>query len=230
MELEYIKSMFDAIAPRYDFLNRLLSLRQDVSWRRQMIRAIRMPKRGTLLDVACGTGDVIIEALKQKPLSAACGVDFAPEMLMIARNKIAGTEHAAPVWLLVANGLRLPFAAGSIDAVTIAFGIRNIIDRHSALAGFREVLKPGGTLAVLELNTPPPGLLRRLYLLYFEKILPAIGGLFSKNMGAYQYLPASVLNFPPPKAFAKMMQDAGFTDVAWKSLTFGIATVYIGRK
>ncbi len=230
MELDYIKSMFDAIAPRYDFLNRLLSLRQDVSWRRQMIRAIEMPANGILLDVACGTGDVILEALKQKALSAAYGLDFAPEMLMIARKKIAGAKPPAPVCLLAANGLRLPFAADSIDALTIAFGIRIIIDRKAALAGFREVLKPGGMLAVLELNTPPPGFLRRLYLLYFEKILPGIGGLFSNNMDAYQYLPASVLNFPPPKVFARMMQDAGFTSVAWKSLTFGIATVYIGCK
>jgi len=226
MELEFIRSMFDAIAPRYDFLNRLLSLRRDVQWRREMVQSLDISEKETVLDVACGTGDVILETLRQKPRAALFGIDFSTEMIRIARRKTAGL----PVTLMVADALALPFAPRTMGAVTIAFGIRNIIDRKSALAAFMNVLKPGGSLAVLELNTPPPGVIRSFYLLYFRKILPGIGGLFSRNLGAYHYLPASVLNFPPPKTFAAMIREAGFTDVAWKSLTLGIATLYIGRK
>lgn len=230
MELDFIRTMFDAIAPRYDFLNRLLSLRRDVVWRRKMVRALNLSPDSSVLDVACGTGDVIIEILRQNRDVSACGIDFAPEMIRIARRKIDGMPSCSYVTLLVADALSLPFAPESFDAVTIAFGIRNIIDRRSALACFRDILKPGGVLAVLELNTPPPGWIRSFYLLYFRKILPGIGGIFSKNLRAYHYLPESVLNFPSPENFASLICKTGFADVAWKALTLGIATLYIGRK
>lgn len=225
-----ISAMFDHIAPKYDFLNRLLSLRQDVYWRREMVRALRLPEGAAVLDAACGTGDVMVEIMAQKPDATVYGIDFSKQMLRLAKEKITDLGFASQSGLVAADAQRLPFCQSRMDAVTIAFGIRNIPDRKKALDNFREALKPGGILAVLELNTPSRGVLRSLYLLYFQKILPGIGGFFSKNTGAYHYLPASVLNFPPPRGFAAIMRNAGFTDIAWKPLTAGIATLYIGRR
>lgn len=230
MESAFIQSMFDAIAPHYDFLNRLLSLRQDVYWRREMVRALDLPEKPRLLDVACGTGDVVVEMLNKRPGGTVYGIDFSPEMIAIARKKSAARLSRAPVHLLTADALALPFAPEAFDAVTIAFGIRNIKNRHAALNQFHDALKPGGKLAVLELNTPPAGHLRRLYMLYFQKLLPAVGGLFSRNIRAYRYLPASVINFPAPQRFAGRIKAAGFARLAWKPLTAGIATLYIGEK
>jgi demethylmenaquinone methyltransferase/2-methoxy-6-polyprenyl-1,4-benzoquinol methylase len=231
MELDFIKGMFDTIAPRYDFLNRLLSLRQDVYWRRIMIAALKLPENATALDAACGTGDVIVELLNQnRPPRMAAGVDFSREMLTIARAKIARENLAHRVHLTAGNALQLPFAENTFDAVTIAFGIRNIMHRKAALTCFRACLKPGGKVAVLELATPGNKLLSRLYLLYFQRILPRIGALFSRQIKAYTYLPASVLHFPAPEKFAKIMKQAGFISIRWRRLTFGVATVYIGEK
>mgnify|MGYP000055270905 CR=1 FL=1 len=230
MESAFIRSMFDAIAPHYDFLNRLLSLRQDVYWRREMVRALDLPEKPRLLDVACGTGDVVVEVLDKRPGGTVYGIDFSAEMIAVAHKKTAARLPRAPVHLLTADALALPFAPEAFDAVTIAFGIRNIQNRHAALSQFHDALKPGGKLAILELNTPPAGRLRRLYMLYFRKLLPAVGGLFSGNVRAYRYLPASVVNFPPPQRFAGRIRAAGFANVAWKPLTAGIATLYVGKK
>jgi demethylmenaquinone methyltransferase/2-methoxy-6-polyprenyl-1,4-benzoquinol methylase len=231
MELGFVKDMFNAIAPRYDFLNRLLSLRQDVSWRRRMVRMLFVPERGRVLDAACGTGDVMIELLCQKPWAGlVTGIDFAPEMLRIARQKIDLRKMGSKTALVAADTLALPMAEQSVDAVTIAFGIRNIMDRKAVLKKFHESLKPGGMLAVLELATPRHHLLRRLYLAYFQKLLPTIGGRFSRNRMAYRYLPASVVRFPEPEAFAALMASAGFCQVQWRCMTLGLATLHTGRK
>ena len=231
MELDFIKTMFDTIAPRYDFLNRLLSLRQDVYWRRTMIAALDLPKNAAVLDVACGTGDVMVELLNQSsPPRMVAGVDFSLEMMSVARAKIARINHPHKTHLIAGNALALPFAEKSFDAVTIAFGIRNIMHRKSALASFRRCLKPGGKAAVLELATPGNKFFLALYLFYFQRILPRIGALFSRQMKAYTYLPASVIHFPAPEKFVNIMQQAGFTRIKYRRLTFGIATVYIGEK
>jgi demethylmenaquinone methyltransferase/2-methoxy-6-polyprenyl-1,4-benzoquinol methylase len=231
MELEFIKEMFDAIAPRYDFLNRLLSLRQDVYWRRTMITALRLPQNAAVLDVACGTGDVLVEISEQRPdQGLIIGTDFAPRMLDLAKDKLIRKGLDTRVHLLAGNGLHLPFLAGTFDAVTIAFGIRNIMDRESALAGFFDCLKPGGKLAVLELATPGHPFFLSLYMFYFSRILPFIGAFFSRHMKAYNYLPTSVLNFPQPKEFAAIMKETGFSGIKWRRLTFGIATIFIGQK
>jgi len=231
MELDFIQDMFDAIADRYDFLNRLLSLRQDVYWRRTMISAITLLEKDSVLDVACGTGDVINELLRQKKyLKQMIGADFSTRMLELAKYKLCRDHKISSVELVAANGLRLPFASNTFNAVTIAFGIRNIMDRKSALAEFYRLLKPGGTLAVLELTTPENRLFDGLYLLYFQKILPKIGALFSKNMKAYAYLPSSVIHFPNANQFAGIMRQAGFVNIRWRFLTMGIATLFIGDK
>ncbi|MFP4667802.1 MAG: bifunctional demethylmenaquinone methyltransferase/2-methoxy-6-polyprenyl-1,4-benzoquinol methylase UbiE [Desulfosalsimonas sp.] len=226
----FVKNMFGAIAPSYDFLNRLLSLRRDVYWRRKMVKALQIPDNARVLDAACGTGDIMIEVLRQKKNAKVAGIDFSPEMLEIAARKAAAAAPQGTFFLLAADALRPPFAEESFDAVTIAFGIRNIAARQKALEGFLEMLRPGGMAAVLELATPSGKKMRRLYLLYFTKILPAIGGLFSKNLRAYRYLPASVLGFPQPAEFAGLMTRAGFEQVKWLRLTGGIATLYTGYK
>lgn len=230
MKPDSISAMFDNIAPNYDFLNRLLSLRRDVYWRREMVRALNLPAGAAVLDVACGTGDVMMEVMRRNPDARVYGIDFSKKMIEIGAVKTGALTPRAQAALAAADALYPPFPTESMNAVTIAFGIRNIQDRLRALENFRQILKPGGVLAVLELNTPTRGLLRSLYLLYFQKILPGIGGFFSKNTGAYQYLPASVLHFPAPRDFAVQMQNAGFRDVAWKSLSAGISTLYIGRR
>ncbi|NOY68965.1 MAG: bifunctional demethylmenaquinone methyltransferase/2-methoxy-6-polyprenyl-1,4-benzoquinol methylase UbiE [Deltaproteobacteria bacterium] len=232
-ELDFVKPMFDAIAPKYDFLNRLLSLRQDVVWRRKLVSALDIPQNGRVLDVACGTGDVVMEILAQKRPTLTCGLDFAAAMLEIAKQKTAvnaDRSNTPAICFVAGNGLCLPFSDLSFDAVTIAFGIRNIMDRSAALREFHRVLRPGGMVAVLELATPTTRFFKALYLLYFMRLLPAIGGLFSKNTRAYKYLPDSVLRFPEASEFAGIICSAGFTEVKYTALTFGAATLYIGKK
>ncbi|MCW7754036.1 bifunctional demethylmenaquinone methyltransferase/2-methoxy-6-polyprenyl-1,4-benzoquinol methylase UbiE [Desulfobotulus sp. H1] len=228
-EIPFVQSMFDAIAPRYDFLNRLLSLRQDTLWRRRAVRSLQLPEKGRVLDVACGTGDVAMEVIRQHPRAWVTGVDFSEKMLEIGREKIRVCGMGASIELKPANALHLPFEENSFDAITIAFGIRNIQDREKALDEFYRCLKPAGRLAVLELATPPEGPLRKLYLLYFKRILPLIGGLFSSNF-AYTYLPDSVMAFPGPSDFAEKIQSRGFQNVAFRPFTLGVATLYTGQK
>jgi len=227
-ELPFIRDMFEAIAPRYDLLNRLLSLRQDVSWRRIMVSEMNVPDPGAVLDAACGTADVPLEILRQKgPGVKVFGLDFSPGMLIPAKNKITGSAN---IHLIAGNAFHPPFRPETFDAVTIAFGIRNIADRLSVLKIFYEALKPGGMLLVLELATPPEGFLMSLYLFYFKKVLPLIGRLLSENPDAYQYLPDSVVSFPRASVFAETMCKAGFSDVKWQKLTMGVATLYAGNK
>ncbi|MBW2739485.1 MAG: bifunctional demethylmenaquinone methyltransferase/2-methoxy-6-polyprenyl-1,4-benzoquinol methylase UbiE [Deltaproteobacteria bacterium] len=232
MELPFIREMFDSIAPRYDLLNRLLSLNQDIYWRRTMVSAIEAPGNGVLLDVACGTGDVAIEILRQNGGTGASifGVDFSHNMLKSAKNKIKSIPDSSNIYFLAGNAFNLPFREETFDAITIAFGIRNICDKLSVLKLFYDSLKSGGMLLVLELATPSKGFLLSLYLFYFKIILPLIGWFLSKNLKAYQYLPASVAKFPDPKSFAAIMRSAGFINVRWKSLTMGIANLHVGYK
>ena len=277
MELDFVKEMFDSIAPQYDFLNRFLSMRQDVMWRKEMVRAAALPEKGCMvLDVACGTCDVALEVKRQRGKGGrVIATDFSPGMLVLGKRKVdadaakSSVSRGAPapgvsqknthelspttnnensdvampvnsfqinsqkltgIHLVAGNALSLPFVGGIFDAIFIAFGIRNIMDRKGALAAFHDILKPKGRVVVLELTTPSKGFFRDLYLLYFQQILPAIGGLFSKNQGAYHYLPESVLKFPSPSAFAQLMRDAGFRNVKWKGMTLGIVTLFVGER
>ncbi|MCK5313109.1 MAG: ubiquinone/menaquinone biosynthesis methyltransferase, partial [Desulfobacteraceae bacterium] len=192
-ELDFIQAMFDSIAPKYDFLNRFLSLRQDVYWRKEMVKAANLNKDALALDVACGTCDVGIEIQKQhqdnhqKPCKIF-GIDFSHKMLAFAQKKIHAKKNKALINLAAGNALFLPVKDNLFDAVFIAFGIRNIMDRANALKEFKKCLKKNGRVVVLELTTPAPGLLKDLYILYFKKLLPLVGGFFSKNPGAYSYL------------------------------------------
>lgn len=254
MELDFVKEMFDSIAPKYDFLNRFLSLRQDLLWRREMVKAAELPeKRFRVLDVACGTCDVALEVARQRRRGGCIvATDFSPGMLALGHQKVDAalmdrrilnsvsstgkmdgnkrSDRGTTIHLVAGNALSLPFSGGIFHGVFIAFGIRNIMDRKGALKAFYDMLEPGGRCVVLELTTPSKGFFRALYLFYFQRILPAIGGLFSKNQGAYHYLPASVLKFPQPKAFARLMGEVGFDNVRWKGMTFGIVTLFVGER
>jgi len=231
MELDFIKDMFDSIAPKYDFLNRFLSLRQDVVWRRQMVTSAAIPDGGVVLDVACGTCDVALEIKRQKGKQVVVtGTDFSPGMLFLGKEKILSHCGAMDIGLAAGNALALPFKGNCLDALFIAFGIRNIMDRENALLDFHRTLKKNGKVVILELSAPRQGGFQRLYMTYFQKILPLIGGLFSKNKKAYHYLPASVLRFPGAPSFANTMKKAGFKDIKWKKMTLGIVTLFVGTK
>ncbi len=229
-ELPFVREMFDSIAPRYDLLNRLLSLRQDVVWRKKLVSVMAIPENGKVLDVACGTGDVSIEICRQKGSRVnVTGLDFSPGMLGLAQEKIRRNQNSS-ISLLAGDALALPFGEASFHAVTIAFGIRNIQDKAGALRAFYKSLMPGGMLLVLELATPKKSRLREAYLAYFQKVLPLIGRLFSKHGFAYSYLPDSVSRFPTTDVFMNIMADAGFSDITCRRLSLGIANFFVGVK
>lgn len=224
-----IAGMFDAIAPRYDLLNRLLSAGIDRRWRAQAIRALELTGRETVVDVCTGTADVALEARKGGA-ARVLGVDFAGAMLVLGLRKLRAAREDGRVTLVRGDAMRLPVADSSADAVTIAFGIRNVERPEIACREIARVLRPGGRLAILEFSVPRVPGLSRLYLWYFAHVLPRIGRLISGHGGAYSYLPASVGSFPPPPEFAEMLRTAGFSDVRAVPLTFGIVYLYVGRR
>ncbi len=224
---ETISSMFDSIAPVYDRLNHLLSFGIDRSWRRRLVRAVSSfcALRGgevKVLDMACGTGDVSI-ALRRKGLDVV-GADISENMLALARKKAPGIDFR------YGDASELPFADGSFDAVTIAFGIRNFDKRAQCIRELHRVLKDGGMLAIAEFSIPRNRLWRGIYTLYFKNILPAIGRLVSKQAYAYSYLPESSFDFPAPEKFRAELSEGGFRDVTAMSMTGGVSYLYIGRK
>lgn len=227
---ERIKEMFDAIAPRYDFLNRLLSLGIDKRWRKFAVSQVKVSEFGEVLDVATGTADVALElAAHTPPTVKITGVDFSEQMIELGKKKVALSTHAKRIALQVAPCEAIPFADNSFDAVTIAFGIRNVVNRLEGLQEMLRVLKPGGRVVILEFSNPRSKLFKALYNFYFIKVLPVIGGLFSQ-FSAYKYLPDSVLEFPPQEEFMALMSRAGFSNTTCHDLTFGIASVYVGGK
>lgn len=230
-ELPFVREMFNHIAPHYDLLNRLLSLRRDVHWRRTLVAGLKLHPGAEVLDVACGTADVALEILRQAgPRVRVVGVDFAPEMLRRALPKMRAAENAAGIRLVAADAFDLPFDTGRFDAITMAFGIRNVQDKVGVLQRLFRHLKPGGRLAVLELGLPSRGLMGPLYRHYFNQLLPLAGRLLSRHGFAYTYLPASVAHFPPAGEFAALMRSAGFEKVRYQKLTMGIAVLFVGDK
>jgi demethylmenaquinone methyltransferase / 2-methoxy-6-polyprenyl-1,4-benzoquinol methylase len=225
-----IRDMFDAIAPRYDLLNRMLSFGIDRRWRTFAVRQLAISEQGRVLDIATGTGDVALEIAAQTSSTVSIiGADFTQGMLVHGLKKIAATPYARRIKLVNAPCEELPYPADSFDGVTIAFGIRNVVDRQAGLNEMRRVLHSGGRVVILEFSNPKNRLFRELYYFYFRKVLPWIGGLFSKR-SAYQYLPDSVLEFPDQESFKQMMAQAGLVDLRHHNLTGGIATVYVGTK
>lgn len=224
----HIRDMFDRIAPRYDLLNRVLSLGIDRRWRRFAVRQLQIPAGGRVLDIATGTGDVALEIGRQTPADVTIvGADFTQGMLVLGRDKVANSPFRGRIQLVSAACEAIPHPDSTFDGVTIAFGIRNVVDRQLGLQEMARVLKPGGRAVILEFATPRNRLFRALYYFYFLRVLPRLGGLVSQR-SAYQYLPDSVLEFPDRETFTGMMEQAGFTAVSVYDLTGGIAAVHVG--
>ncbi len=224
-----IAGMFDAIAGRYDFLNHLLSAGIDRHWRRAAIRSLSLSGRERVLDLCTGTADLAIAARAADPRAArVVGVDFAGAMLRVGRDKLLKGGLADRVTLVRGDATNVPVGDGAVDAVTIAFGIRNVERTAVACAEMHRVLSPGGRLAVLEFAIPSAPIVRAGYLWYFNHVLPRIGRLVARHE-AYGYLPASVGAFQTPDEFVKLLRQAGFTDVEARPLTFGIVYLYTGR-
>jgi len=224
-----VRSMFDRIAPRYDFLNHLLSAGVDKSWRRACVDGLRLGPASAVLDLCTGTADLLIEALGRDPAHRGVGVDLSTAMLARGLDKLRGRRMEARAGLVGGDAERLPLRADAFDAAMVAFGIRNVADIPAALREIHRVLRPGGRLQVLEFSMPR-GLLGRLYRFYFAHVLPRIGGLVSGDRGAYAYLPASVARFPGPEGFGALMTEAGFEAVSWRKLTAGVAVLHAGQK
>jgi demethylmenaquinone methyltransferase / 2-methoxy-6-polyprenyl-1,4-benzoquinol methylase len=232
-----VREMFSRIAPRYDLLNHLLSLRFDVIWRRRVARRfspVLARPDARVLDLCCGTGDLAL-ALAGAPapsqrseLARLVAVDFAHPMLVRACQKAAG-NRGRPIEFLEADGLALPFADGTFDLVTTAFGFRNLANYAAGLRELRRVHAPGGSLAILEFAEPRGALFGHLFRFYFHRVLPAIGAVVSGNAQAYSYLPRSVARFPNPDELAELMQKSGFSDVAWEGWTGGIVALHTGE-
>ena len=227
---EGIRRLFDKIAPDYDRLNHILSLNIDKGWRKKAVRQIADENRAMkVLDVACGTADFTIEiARKMAPGSVVTGVDISEGMMAIGKEKIRKAGVAAELY--VADCEALPYEDDTFDRISVGFGVRNLEHLDTGLKEMFRVLKPGGRLVILELSVPSNQVIRWFYKLYFLKILPAVGGLVSGERGAYEYLPASVISFPPPEQFIQMMKEAGFHAVEHTPLTFGICRMYVGKK
>jgi demethylmenaquinone methyltransferase/2-methoxy-6-polyprenyl-1,4-benzoquinol methylase len=225
-----IAGMFDAIAPRYDLLNHVLSAGIDRRWRATAIRSLALTGSEVLLDVCTGTADVALEGRTAGAAARVVGVDFAGAMLAVGLDKVNRAGQGRHIALIRGDATRLPVRQASVDAVTIAFGIRNVEQPNDACAEMARTLKPGGRLAILEFGVPRIPGIRTLYRWYFTRLLPLVGRLVSHHTRAYSYLPASVGAFPPPEEFMATLRSAGFRDVRAVPLTFGIVYLYTGTR
>ena len=237
-----VREMFTQIAPRYDLLNHLLSMQLDRVWRARVARRLKPildRRNAVVLDLCCGTGDLAL-ALSRSANAKIIGADFAHPMLVRAREKSAtqprpgdGTAPDAqptPLPFFEADALRLPFADRSFDLVTTAFGFRNLANYEAGLREIQRVLKPDGTIAILEFTEPPDGVLGNLYRWYFRTVLPKIGGFISGDSAAYTYLPKSVARFFRPTELAALMTRTGYQSVEFRAWTFGTVALHTGKK
>ncbi len=221
--------MFDRIAHRYDLLNRLLSFGQDSIWRRRVARLLPDGSDLHLLDLATGTADLLLSLKKRSErIGFGVGLDMASRMLAIGRQKITRTSQADKLTLVRSDACRLPFDDSTFNAVTIAFGIRNVIDVPLALREMHRVMKPNGRVLILEFSLPENRFVRKIYLLYFRHVLPAVGALVSGDSQAYRYLNETVETFPHGQDFCRLMEGAGFANVKANRLTLGVASIYQG--
>ena len=228
--MEEVREMFDNIAPKYDLLNHTLSMSIDRVWRRRVVGEVRRAKPGRILDVATGTGDLAIAMARRIRDVQVLGVDLSEQMLAVARRKIEARGLDGRIVLDRGDAERLAVADASVDVATVAFGVRNFGDLGAGLRELARTIKPGGKVVILEFSRPRNRVFRALYEFYSYKILPRIGGLVSRDKRAYEYLPASVGEFPAPEEFMAMMARAGFRNCRARSQSFGIAQIYIGER
>jgi demethylmenaquinone methyltransferase/2-methoxy-6-polyprenyl-1,4-benzoquinol methylase len=230
-----VREMFDSIAPRYDLLNHVLSANVDRLWWRRTarrFRAVLARPDAAVLDICCGTGDLTLALLRHRPQGARpiLAADFSRAMLSRGAKKFAARKPGAPYAVsLEADALHLPLRDSSLDLIVTAFGFRNLANYEAGLREFHRVLKPGGQLGILDFSEPG-GLVGKAYAVYFRRVLPAIGRLVCGKAGAYNYLPVSVGNFPPPGEMLQLMRAAGYAECAWQPYTFGIAGLYTGER
>jgi demethylmenaquinone methyltransferase / 2-methoxy-6-polyprenyl-1,4-benzoquinol methylase len=221
----FVQSAFAKIAGRYVVTNHALSFGTDILWRRKVARLVRDLGPETVLDLATGSGDLAAEILKVSPRIRLTGADFCAPMLDRARAR-----EMPGVTLLVADAMRLPFADGTFDCVTVAFGLRNMASWPEALRSMLRVLRPGGHLVILDFSLPSLPVIRPLYGFYLNRVLPLIAGLLTGERGAYQYLAGSIHQFPSGKAMWELMETCGFVEPVARPLSFGIATVYTAKR
>ncbi|MEQ8423780.1 MAG: bifunctional demethylmenaquinone methyltransferase/2-methoxy-6-polyprenyl-1,4-benzoquinol methylase UbiE [Cyclobacteriaceae bacterium] len=226
---DQVAKMFDNISGNYDFLNHFLSLGIDIAWRRKAIKSIASIDPKQILDVATGTGDFAIEALRLNP-DKVTGVDISEGMLAVGRTKMKERRLDQKIELLYGDSENLPFVENKFDAVIVAFGVRNFENLQAGLADMLRVVRPGGKVVVLEFSKPRKFPFKQLYNFYFKFVLPKIGRWVSKDSSAYTYLPESVQAFPDGEGFIKILDQLGYKNTACKPLTFGISSLYIGTK
>lgn len=228
---EDIHRMFDRIARRYDFLNRLFSFGQDVVWRGKMAKIMGLNESESVLDLATGTADVLLSAFKHnRSMKLGVGLDTAGVMLQVGQMKVERAGLAKRAALIKADALALPIADGVFDATTISFGIRNVTDVALALTEMKRVLRVGGKALILEFALPSNWLMRRLFLIYLRRVIPLVGGIVSGNKRAYKYFDETVETFPYGEEFVKLMYGAGLKEVVAHRMTFGVAMIYEGTK
>ena len=224
-----VERMFDAIAGRYDLLNRVLSLGIDVYWRRRAVAQLKDSAPRRILDVATGTADLAVEASRLDP-EEIIGIDIAVEMLRVGREKVRKKGLNDVISLQEGDSEALPFEDEVFDAAMVAFGVRNFENLQQGLAEIYRVLAPGGTAVILEFSHPRAFPIKQLYRLYSRQVLPRIGAILSRDSGAYTYLPESVAAFPDGEDFLERLRGAGFSACRWHPLTFGIASLYVGQR
>ncbi len=224
-----VATMFNNIAHRYDFLNHLLSMGIDKIWRRRAINLIKNIPNPKILDIATGTGDLALAAMRLKP-SSIVGLDISEEMLKVAQKKVDKKNLSQTITLMVGDSENIPFPDNEFDAITVAFGVRNFENLNKGLSEMSRVLKPGGKVVVLEFSNPTQFPIKQIYGFYFKHVLPFWGGLFSKDKAAYTYLPESVKAFPEGVLFEGEMVKANLKPIKSYKQTFGVATIYYGEK
>lgn len=227
---EQVADMFNNISGTYDFLNHFMSLGIDIIWRKKAIRLLKPSAPQYLLDVATGTGDFAVEALRQLKPTKIIGVDISPGMLAVATEKIAKKGLGNRFEVQLGDSEHLHFDDNTFDAVTVAFGVRNFENLEKGLADICRVLRPGGKAVILEFSKPRAFPVKQLYQFYFNKITPFIGRFFSKDRRAYGYLPESVAAFPDGQPFTDLLRRVGFRETQRLPQTFGICTIYVGTK
>ncbi len=227
---EQVREMFDNIAPAYDRLNRAMSLGQDRRWRRVAVRMVAADRPGRIVDIATGTGDFALSLAGAISGARITGLDLSEGMIAIGREKVAAAGLSDRVELVAGDCLAPPPEIGGADAVTVAFGVRNFADLAAGYRAMLGMLRPGGLLCVIELSTPSSALVRPFYDIYTKGVIPAMGRLVSRDGRAYSYLPESIAAVPRGDAMLELMRRAGFTDTAFRTLTFGVCTIYTGRR